>query len=154
LLIGSGTGTAAWGTPDGARVYNSANLTVSNLVVTALTFNSERYDNGGLHSTVTNTSRLTAQNAGKYLITAHLVWAANATGRRTTHLRLDGETYIATDVRPAIDGAVLAVSLATVYHLAASSYVEVAVYQNSGGDLDVIANLNDSPEFAMQWLGP
>jgi len=32
--------------------------------------------------------------------------------------------------------------------------VELRVYQNSGAALNVSAVGNDSPEFAMQWLGP
>ena len=154
LLIGSGAGTAAWGTPHGARVYNDAAESIAP-GATALTFNSERYDNGGLHSTASNTSRLTAQKAGKYSITGHAQFAANATGVRGLWLRLNGATLIAGLYVPSV-GAVLSsvLSVETVYHLAGTDYVELLAYQDSGGDLSVQVAANYSPEFAMQWLGP
>ena len=154
LCIGSGAGTAAWGTPDGARVYNSAAESIPDGTVTLLTFDSERYDNGGLHSTVTNTGRLTAVKAGKYLITAHVEFATNATGYRGVILVLNAATQIAYLDLPAVSGAPTELSISTLYHLAASDYVTVWVQQNSGGALDVANNPNWSPEFAMQWLGP
>jgi len=154
LLIGSGADTAAWSTPDGARVYNSADETIADATGTLLTFDSERYDNGGLHSTVTNTGRLTAAKAGKYLVTAHVGFWPNAIGMRTVYLRLNGATYIAIQKVPAAAVGVHYVSVATVYHLAATNYVEVLVYQSSGGNLDIDSTSAYGLEFAMQWLGP
>lgn len=154
VLLGTAAPGAYWGTPDGARVYNSAAETIANNTLTALTFDSERYDNGGLHESVTHPSRLTAVKAGKYLISAHIMWANNATGKRMLHLALNGTTYLASDIRAAAISEYLAISVNTVHHLAATDYVEAMVYQNSGGNLDVLANTNVSPEFAMQWLGP
>jgi hypothetical protein len=146
-----GTGVTEW---DGARVYNSAVESIPTATLTALTFNSERYDNGGLHSTTTNTSRLTAQKAGKYLITGHLYWAYNATGLRRAYIRLNGATFIAAvELTPGAAGE-NDMSVVTVYHLAAADYVELVVVQNSGGNLNVAATGNYSPEFAMQWVGP
>src|SRR5438128_351037 len=42
----------------GARVYNSGAFSVGASSETAVTFDTERSDTGGFHSTVTNTSRL------------------------------------------------------------------------------------------------
>ena len=52
--------------------WNSATQSVPASTFTVLTFDSEDYDVGGLHSTVTNTSRLTVPSGGDglYLITA------------------------------------------------------------------------------------
>ena len=154
LLIGSGAGTAAWGTPDGARVYNSAGETTTNESALSLTFDSERYDNGGLHSTISNTDRLTAQKAGKYLIWGNITWMANATGYRRVRIFLNVGTEIATDVRWGNALLSLSQQITTVYHLAAADYVRLLADQSSGGNLDISAAPNVSPEFAMQWLGP
>lgn len=154
LLIGSGTGTAAWSTPDGCRVYNSADESVGNGSYTALTFDTERYDNGGLHSLASNTSRLTAQTPGKHLISGHVAWDISATGGRETAIKLNGSTFIAADIRQTMSAVNAEISISTVYHLAANDYVELFVYQNSGGNLSVKAFPGFSPEFAMQWLGP
>jgi len=154
LLLGSGTGTAAWGTPDGARVYNSISLTIATATNTYLTFDTERYDNGGLHDTTSNTSRLTAQKAGKYLISAHVSWGISATGYRQASLVVNRTDKIAGATHKAVDPDYDEQSISTVYHLAAADYVEVQVRQTSGGDLAVNALTRYSPEFAMQWLGP
>jgi len=153
-LIADAANSATWTTPDGARVYNDASQTIGTSSLTALTFNSERYDNGGLHSTVTNTNRLTAQKAGKYLITAHIEWSSNTTGVRRLYMRVNGSSIIteATDLASSMDSQNQ--NLATIYHLAASGYVELQVYQSSGVDAQILADGEVSPEFAMQWLGP
>jgi hypothetical protein len=154
VLVGSGAGTAAWGTPDGARVYNNADESIANLTETALTFNTERYDNGGLHEGVTNPSRLTAQKAGVYVISVSIRWEANATGSRSLKIVIKGADSIAHDRRLNLGTAYVEQTVTTVYHLAAADYVEAFVMQDSGGALKVQASSHESPEFAMQWLGP
>lgn len=146
--------TAAASAIDGARVYNSAAETFGTGSDAALTFNAERYDNGGLHDNVTNNSRLTAQKAGTYLITGHVAFAANATGKRRVTIVKGGTVSIAAQERLASATDVSYLSVATLYHLSALEYVELFAYQDSGGNLDVSALLQRSPEFAMQWLGP
>lgn len=138
------------GTAIGARVYNDAAITVGNASWTVLTFNTERFDTDGIHSTSTNSGRLTCVTPGTYLITGHLVFAANATGVRGAALRLDGSTFLAVDTRINL-GSSLGnnLSIATIYQLAANQYVELCAYQNSGGNLNVTANAAYSPEFAM-----
>jgi hypothetical protein len=133
-----------------ARVYNSVDVVIGNNAVTAVTFNSERWDEGALHSTSSTTSRLTAPITGLYQIHAHIRLAANSTGVREAHLRVNGTTFIdyrneptPSATQPTIFG------LGTQYRLLAGDYVEVTVYQNSGGNLNVTAAGNSSPEFAM-----
>jgi len=158
ILIASGADVAEFTTPDGARVYNSAAETITTNTLTALTFNSERYDNGGLHSTTSNTDRLTALKAGKYSITAHVVWTgpATPTGFRLVSIRLNGTTFIALEQLPAITDAFVGTcqSIATIYHLTAESYVQLVVSHSQGANLTVMNIAAHSPEFAMQWLGP
>ena len=67
----------------GARVYNSTDFThnsTGNWV--AVTFDTERFDTDTIHSTSTNTSRLTINTGGKYLIGGAVTFTANATGQR------------------------------------------------------------------------
>jgi len=135
---------------DGARVYNSAVLTIPTGSFTALTFDSERYDNGGLHESVTHPSRLTAQRAGVYMITALAEFSANVTGLRLARIRVSGGTQIWALVNTSTSDILTA---ALLYKLAAGEYIEFEVYQSSGGDLTVVASGNYTPEFAMQWMG-
>lgn len=134
-----------------ARVYNTANLSLATSgTFAALTFDSERYDNGGLHSTAANTSRLTAPVTGLYSIGCSVAFASNATGRREVVIQLNGTTNIAWDTRTAVNGERTKVTLSGVeYHLLAADYVEVVAMQTSGGALNVETQANYSPEFWM-----
>lgn len=143
----------------GVAVNNSANIAVPNAAWTALTFNQERWDDNDFHSVVVNTSRLTVPTGcdGWYAISGHIEWAANTTGRRHITVQLNGATYIARLEFHDPDNLTLAQSVATLYYLsdndaAANDYVELVVYQNSGGALNVNASANFSPEFRMVWF--
>jgi hypothetical protein len=137
-----------------ARVYHSADqaLTSGNQVL--LVFNSERFDAYAMHSTVSNTSRLTCQRAGLYRISATVAVTADATGYRQGVLLLNGATVIDVDrvlsVTVALDAVV---KLGCVYQLALNDYVEVGVLQNSGSTLNALTFANWSPEFSMEYLG-
>ena len=141
-------------TLDGCGVYNSVAESIASGAAVPLTFNGEYYNNGGLHSTVTNTSRLTAQKAGKYLITGQINWASSGTNRfLSVQIRKGGSVYLADlDVwftytsGPRQNISILA-------HLDASEYVELLVGQNTGGALNC-SGPSSAPWFAMQWLGP
>jgi len=139
---------------DGVRVYNSADLSINNDSFTVLTFDSERYDRGNLHSTSSLTSRLTAARAGIYPITGHIRFAGNAAGVRYLGVLLNGATVIAQQGALNAAGSADILSVSTLYYLNAGDYVELQAYQNSGGLLSVTATGNKSPEFAMQWMGP
>ena len=141
-------------TNQGARVYNSANISIPNATTTVLTFNTERYDTNNLHSTSSNTSRITFQSAGKYELSAVVRFAANGTGTRYIQFRLNGTTFIASESSGAVtSGDAVDLSISTLYNFAANDYVEVAVYQNSGGALNVVSGANYSPEYSTQKVG-
>ena len=57
---------------------------------TALTFDTEDYDTADLHSTTTDTSRLTAPVAGIYRVSALLNWNENPSGDRVVVLARTG----------------------------------------------------------------
>jgi len=135
--------------PIAARVYNSSAISVANNTWVTLTFNAERYDTADLHSTSSNTDRLTAPAPGIYLITAHLRFQANANGDRIVSIVANGTTTIAMETQRATAAVVHDLSIATMYYLAAGHYVTVSVQQTSGTTLNVEATGNYSPEFAM-----
>lgn len=136
------------------RVYNSANQSISDSTLTAITFDSERYDTDSLHSTSSNTSRLTASVAGKYLIFANLSFATNTTGYREFTVRLNGSTYVLDDTRVPVTGNRTIATISGIYQLAAGDYIEAVVYQTSTVALNIEAVGNRTPEFGMTYLGP
>lgn len=135
----------------GARVYNNANQSVATSSNTVLTYNSERYDTDTIHSTVSNTGRLTATTAGKYLIISLVQFEANTTGFRQINIRLNGATTIARAQHDAVTVASIAsIEIAVcTYDLAATDYVETVAFQDSGSSLNVLSTANLSPEFMM-----
>lgn len=134
----------------GARVLNSANITLTTGVLKLLTFDSERYDNDTIHSTSTNTGRLTTQTEGYYTIVGNARWAANATGQRFLDIKLNGTTFIGIQSLDTTTGGFPAVTVTTtIYFLSVGDYVELHAFQNSGGNLDVVNFGNYSPEFMM-----
>ena len=138
----------------GARVYNSGALSINNDTETSLTFDSEHYDNGGLHSTSSNTGRLTAPVAGRYLIAASVAFNFDVDGYRRVFLRVNGSSSILRHTVMAVTVANIAtdISVATLYHLAAGDYVEVRVRHTSGAALNINAAAGISPEFSMHLL--
>lgn len=135
-----------------ARVYNSASISLTTAILTTLTFNSERDDTEAIHDTSTNTSRLTCQTAGTYLISGNVRFATNTSGRRMVQIQLNGTTVIGFQSVPPTD-AQTNILATTLYKLAAGDYVELIAYQSSGGALTVDAVANYSPEFGMVKVG-
>lgn len=141
----------------GARVRRTTTQSIPNASSTAVTFDAERFDPNGFHDNVTNNSRLTVPTGlgGVYLITFSGQWGLSATGRRQFELKVNGVTTIAldTDVSTADANVPNRATLATVYQLVPTDYVEVYAYQDSGGALDLNAAGNFSPEFSIARLG-
>ena len=155
-IANGAVGTAKFGAIPGARVRNSLAETIAASSLVTLSYNTEDFDTGGLHSTTTNTSRLTAPVAGKYLITASAEWTANTSGRRILILVLNGSAQIMRDSVSPNNTSSLGPeqSLETVYQLGAGDYVEVVAYQDSGSSLAVQAYDKASPAFSMDWIAP
>ena len=124
-----------------ARVYHSTTQSISNSSDTTFVFDTENFDTDTIHSTSSNTERLTATTAGKYVIEAQIEWAASAVGLRIAKLRLNGTTIIAwTTITPLSTGTT-SMTVSTVYDLAATDYVEVLGNQTSGGALNANGGL-------------
>lgn len=135
----------------GARVYNTSNISTLDSTWTSATFDSERWDTDTIHSTSSNTSRLTATTAGKYLIIGHIFFASNSTGQRAVRIRLNGTTIIAQQSTSSVHTS-RRFSIPVIYDMAATDYVEIQGFQDSGGALNMVAIANMSPEFSMQKL--
>lgn len=102
---------------------------------TVLSGNTENYDTDGMHSTVTNNSRATVNTAGKYIIIAQSLFAANVTGIRQMRLIVNGSTsYDVANMNP-VAGTGTRINGSRSLALSAGDYVEVEVWQNSGGNL-------------------
>jgi hypothetical protein len=128
----------------GCRAYASGALSVPNSTFTALALNTESFDtdpNGAMHDTSSNNSRITIRTAGVYHVSPYVEFATNATGFRQVAIRLNGATFLFGDHRAAVNGEATHVCYSHPYLFAANDYVEVLVAQNSGGALNVAAQV-------------
>lgn len=149
-----------WQSVPGARVYNDANIDPATSTWVALTFNSERTDVNGMHSTSSNTSRLTipALGGGLYFVGGGVEFDTSGLGAGSS---IKGVQIRLT--RPGVSNWVIArymtgathasfdmvLTICTMYQLAAVDYVELEVYTSN--DVDVVASSNYSPEFWAMW---
>lgn len=140
-----------------ARVYHDANQSIADSTWTTLAFNQERFDTDTIHDTATNNSRLTIQTAGKYILFANVEFDVNGTGGRGLRIILNGDTtngIIGQVLLPATAAASQRMVIATPpYDFSAGDYVELQVWQNSGGARTVAAIAAYSPEFGIVRVG-
>jgi hypothetical protein len=128
----------------GAKVYNSTGIAIPNNAWTELTFDSEKYDTDNIHSITTNTSRLTCQTSGKYLIVGNAQFDNDATGIRGYRILLNGTTILAEIQEDGMGFNVATISI--IHDLNVNDYVEY----HQVGSLDIIAFDDYSPYFMMQ----
>lgn len=138
--------------PPSVRATMSAVQAVADLTQTVILFDTEDYDNAGMHSTASNTGRLTAPVAGIYAIKCHLAFAASATGFRDIRFRLNGTTEFAWEARSAAGSGNTVLSLACDIKLAATDYVEVRAYHSQGASVNV-GGSGASASFSMHRVG-
>lgn len=138
-----------------ARVYNSVALSILTGTLTSITFNSENYDNGNLHSTSVNTGRLTAPVAGLYEIGGSVQWQTNATNQRQLRITSSvGGTLVVENMMALTDGNQPLMVINTQFRLIANEFVTLDVYQNSGSTLNIEAAGFYSPAFWMARIRP
>lgn len=120
------------------RVYKSASQSIPNNTTTAVTFDLESFDNGGLHSTVANTERITIVKAGIYIFIAQVEWASNVYENRKIRIRKNGSNIASVDI-DAPDATAPVMQISIIDSAAVADYYDVTVYQNSGVALNVIS---------------
>lgn len=139
-----------------ARVrWAAAAQSVNNGTFTALTFDTVRYDPFVLWSAGSNTRFTVPTNfpAGVWLIGGHADFAANVTGKRYIGIRLNGATFLGGQEFLAGASNARKNHISTEYRLIPGDYVELVVWQDSGGALTVDTTAGASPEFWIDFRG-
>jgi hypothetical protein len=154
-LVDNGTGDVTLRTIPtgvvGCYAFDSGTQSIPNNALTAVDFDSESVDSDGFHENVTNPSRITipAGMGGTYVVGGFVMCASNASGVRIATLAKNG-----TNIGPAPQGntddaAAYGAVLSSVVELAAGDYLELKVYQSSGGALDVGDATNANQQSAL-----
>lgn len=121
--------------PPAASVYNSTTQAVGTGTISVMLANSENYDNNGMHSTVSNTGRITIQTAGRYLFTGTVSFASTIGGNShaSVSLLVNGTTRlngIGGQIGNAVFGCVATAARTAV--LSAGDYVECEAFHAAG----------------------
>jgi len=154
------------GTPGTGRAAVMATSVLDTSLTTGtftnMLFASEEYDTSTMHSTVTNTGRLTipADEAGLYQITASVFLNYHSSSkncglmlRKNAAASNTGGTLITQSVTALSTNSVIlsAVELNTHVRLAAADYLELFVMQDSGGAL-VLKGSSLAHRFGALWM--
>ena len=164
LIAKSGETTGLYWQPvHGARVYNSGNIDPATSTWVTLTFDSERFDPDGMHSTSSNTERLTIIGAGTglYMVGGTVTFDTSGTGTggsiKGVRIRYTTSGPTTVTIAEHIIGSIhgffdITLSICTMYDAPTTGdYFDMQVYTNT--DVDVVAVGNYSPVFWAMWQG-
>lgn len=118
------------------RVFYSSTQVLANNSEAALTFDSEDFDIGGLHSTASNPTRITIQSTGVWMFgaTCHF---ASAVANMRLRFRKNGATVVgsAGGIFPGGGAEVYAERTVIDQMTSTGDYMEVLAFQNGGSTL-------------------
>jgi len=143
--------------PPIADVRQAVAQSIPNATWTAATFDTEDVDTDvdgtGGHSTSSNTSRYTARYAGWYWVGGGPAFAANATGVRGTYWTNNGVALSAAQTLVSASSAneTCIPARPRLVYLAAGDYLEMWVYQSSGGALNISIAGGATMNMAVAW---
>ena len=145
-----------WGKIHRVRLRRNSSLSIANATDVVVPYGStgwsagttEQEDVGDLHSTSTNTSRVTVKRPGWYRCTIFTDWDSSSSGVRFHGFPINGASLLASEWQQqrTANGSSLTTISADVY-LAAGDYVEHMVRQNSGGSRSL-----DEMRFYVRWI--
>ena len=131
----------------GARVLATVNQSIPNNTLTAVNFNSERYDDDNYHDNAVNNTRLTVPFSGRVAIGCNIAFQTSGVGIRIVAIRLNLAASIVQVNVNAVSGAETFINPSADYPVAPNDFFEVVVLQTSGVNLNVVVAGNRSPEF-------
>lgn len=134
--------------PPSVCAERTSNQSIPDSTPTAVQFNaSDRWDTDAFHDTSTNNSRLVVPTglAGRYEVRAFVQFATNTTGGRVAYIYKNGSlTRWENDSHP---GSGNRINTVGEVELGVTDYIELMVYQSSGGSLNLGRAL-----LSMRWV--
>lgn len=139
---------------DGAELTSTVAQSIGNALSSpkvSLTFDTEVRDDGGYANLGTNNDRFTITNPGWYIVTGAVQWDSPTTGSyRALEIWKNGTTFLANHTDNPDGVGYIANVVSAVHYFSAGDYVQLRVYQDSGGAVNIMAN---SQRFAIHRLG-
>ena len=157
-------GIPSWATPAGGSstyvgcaINNNATLTIANETATAIACGAEEYDSNGFHDNSTNNSRMTIPSgkAGKYQVTAQVLWGSSLTTFFLLYILKNGSVIDGNGINSGIIAVQKGlpndwIQATVTVDLAVGDYVQVAAYQTSGSNKSINSN---NARISLDYLG-
>ena len=125
----------------GASVYTTATQSIPATTSTKVVWHGEDHDDGDCADLTTYPTRLTvpAGYGGRYLLGYTVTWSVNGTGGRHAWLTVNGGTYrhAESSVNAQSNGGLTIHASTALLTLSGGDYVELSVFQASGGALNL-----------------
>lgn len=121
---------------------------------TAVTFDSEDVDSSGMHSTVSNTSRLTAVYPGWYEHSGGVSWAASAAGFRVAAWQVNSTLVNGSGSDQTAVAALSSTRLVArtmLLFLNVADFSELNAFQSSGGALNTAVTTTEQATATAIW---
>jgi len=149
-LLATGFDIEAAVFPPKVFAYRSATQTIPTADGTALALNVELFDTDSMHDNATNNTRITFRTAGTYVVDLSSSWAADPANAYIKILK-NGTSDLKLQQ---IVGDYRSMSLTAIRDFVVGDYIEMIVFQNSGGDLATIAAAGKYSTFSAVWVAP
>jgi hypothetical protein len=143
--------SASMGKAIAAHVMKTADQSIADSTVTALAFGTETFDTDTIHDNSTNNSRLTCKTAGLYWIYGDVSWT-NTNCRKILQVLFNAEANPRARIDQ-IDASFTSQHVGVLIDMAVNDYVQLQVYQSSGGAIDVKGSVGDFTHFGMIRMG-
>ena len=143
----------------GCRAVKSALQSIANATYTSVNFDAtDTYDTNSFHDPSTNSNRITIPTGGTgyYQIFGLITWVAAADHLGIMVFKKNGSTVTSTTLTGTGNSSAQAPQfMSDVQYLTAADYIEIQLYQNSGGAINVQGSANDgqSSFFGVNFLG-
>lgn len=126
-----------------AKAVNTTGTAITTSTNTKLPFaDADAFDAPGWHSTSTNNTRITVDEAGLYLVVGNATFPGVAAGTAIlTRIYLNGSTIVDSNSHDAITGVGDYVQNQSILVLTASDYIELEVWHNKGSNETVTGTL-------------
>jgi hypothetical protein len=135
----------------GCLTGKTANQSIPSSTWTVLNWDTEVYDDGGLHSSVTLNNRITVgADISRVTFAFGVVWGSNASGYRAMRLMKNGAVVAGGGKLriPAISGGQEMCIHSASIPVVSGDYFYVEAFQNSGAAIDIVAD--ESSFFGVQ----
>lgn len=142
-----------------ANLRQAVAQSIPNNVFTSLTFDSEDFDVLSLHDTVVNNSRciIPAGWGGKYRLSGGYCADVNGTNARGSAWAKNGAQINGSQTMMQAVATLVGTNIAArtiIVQLVAGDYIELQVYQNSGGALNTVVAGSGQSHLSIEYAGP